>query len=58
MKILIVEDDRNIAKLLSEELRAWAYETYEIGDFSKVVEEVEDLKPDLILMDISLPSFN
>lgn len=58
MKILIVEDDRNIAKLLSEELRAWAYETYEIRDFSKVVEEVEDLGPDLILMDVSLPSFN
>lgn len=58
MKILIVEDDRNIAKLLSEELRAWAYETYEIRDFSKVTEEVEDLGPDLILMDVSLPSFN
>lgn len=58
MKILIVEDDRNIARLLSEELKAWAYETYEIRDFSKVVEEVEDLKPDLILMDISLPFFN
>lgn len=58
MKILIVEDDRNIAKLLSEELRAWAYETFEIRDFSKVAEEVEDLGPDLILMDVSLPSFN
>ena len=58
MKILIIEDDRNIARLLSEELKAWAYETYEIRDFSKVVEEVEALKPDLILMDISLPFFN
>ena len=58
MKILIVEDDRNIARLLSEELKAWAYKTYEIRDFSKVVEEVEVLKPDLILMDISLPFFN
>ena len=55
MKILIVEDDKNILKLLSDELRSWGYETGQIDDFNKVKDEVMDKCPDLVLMDISLP---
>lgn len=58
MKIVIVEDDKNISKLLADELRSWGYETSQIDDFNKVKDEVMDKCPDLVLMDISLPSYN
>lgn len=58
MKIVIVEDDKNISKLLADELRSWGYETSQIDDFNKVKDEVMDKCSDLVLMDISLPSYN
>ena len=58
MKILIVEDDINIAEILSKELSVWGYETVCIKDFNNVLEEFKLEKPDLVLMDIVLPYFN
>lgn len=58
MKIFIVEDDKDIAEILSDELRLWGYETYKIKDFSRVLEEFKEINPNLVLMDVSLPYFN
>lgn len=58
VKILIVEDDKNISSLLSEELKAWGYETKEIENFNNVLDSFKDFKPNLVLMDISLPFYN
>lgn len=58
MKILIVEDDENISELLSDELCQWGYETRQIKDFTLVLEEYENFEPHLVLMDVTLPSFN
>ena len=58
MKILIVEDDINIAEILSKELSVWGYETVCIKDFNNVLEEFKLEKPELVLMDIVLPYFN
>ena len=32
MKILIVEDDKDIVAVISEELKQWGYETYSISN--------------------------
>lgn len=58
MKIFIVEDDKNISRILAEELRAWGYETFEVVNFNRVIDEMSCISPDLVLMDISLPYFN
>lgn len=58
MKIFIVEDDKNISRILAEELRAWGYETFEVVNFNRVIDEMNCISPDLVLMDISLPYFN
>lgn len=58
MKILIVEDDRDIAEVLKNELTVWGYETHLISNFSKVIDEFVEIKPHLVLMDIVLPYFN
>ncbi|PSL41495.1 DNA-binding response OmpR family regulator [Planomicrobium soli] len=57
-KIMIVEDDLTIAGVLKEELKKWNYEAFLVEDFSRVMEEFKDNAPQLVLMDISLPSFN
>ena len=58
MKILIVEDDKDIVAVISEELKQWGYETCFIYDFNAVLEEFREHTPQLILMDITLPYFN
>ena len=34
MKILIIEDDKDIVAVISEELKQWGYETCSIHDFN------------------------
>lgn len=58
MKIFIVEDEKEIARAIGDELLTWGFQTVFAKDFSKIEEEVREEKPDLVLMDIGLPSFN
>lgn len=57
-KILIVEDDRTISKLVAEGLAVWGYEVCQITDFENVMTEFLRFSPHLVLMDITLPFFN
>ena len=57
-KIMIIEDDVTIAKVIGEHLKKWGYETASIKNFEKVTEEVFAFEPHLILLDIMLPFFN
>ena len=57
-KIMIIEDDVTIAKVIGEHLKKWGYETAGIKNFEKVTEEVFAFEPHLILLDIMLPFFN
>ena len=58
MKILIVEDDNDIAEILANELSVWGYDTVRVKDFNNVLDEFKSEKPELVLMDIILPYFN
>ena len=58
LKILIIEDDKSIDSILSEELNQWGYQTKSIEDFSAVFEIFENFESNLVLMDISLPYYN
>ncbi|WP_192892964.1 response regulator transcription factor [Planococcus salinus] len=58
MKIMIVEDDLTIAGVLKEELEKWNYEAFLVEDFSRVMDDFQEHAPQLVLMDISLPSYN
>jgi DNA-binding response OmpR family regulator len=57
-KILVVEDDPNIAKALAIRLKAWGYEATVAPDAVLGVSSALKLKPDLALLDISLPAGN
>ena len=54
-KILVVEDDRNISKLIVYNLQSENYDTDCLYDGSHVVEFVRTAKPDLIVLDLMLP---
>ncbi|MDZ4345170.1 MAG: response regulator transcription factor [Candidatus Binatia bacterium] len=57
-KILIVEDDRDIATGLSLRLKANGYDTAYAGDAHSGIDMASKDKPDLILLDLGLPDDN
>lgn len=54
-KILVVEDDRNISKLIVYNLQSENYNTDCLYDGGHVVEFVHTARPDLIVLDLMLP---
>ncbi len=54
-KVLIAEDDSNIAELLNLYLSKEGYETMVAGDGGKALELYRSFHPDLVLLDIMLP---
>ena len=54
-KIFIVEDDKGIADGIVTCLGNWGMEGLVVSDFMKVMEEVDEYEPHLIIMDITLP---
>lgn len=57
-RILIVEDDFTIARLLARHLGKWGYEAQFVTDLSSIMEQFIAFDPQLVLLDISLPYFN
>lgn len=57
-KILVVDDDTNIAELISLYLQKEGYETQEVYSGKQAVEVYETYKPDLILLDVMLPEMD
>lgn len=57
-KIFIVEDDFVIGKQIGKFLTSWGYQVLINEDFEKVFETYKKFKPDLVLMDITLPFYN
>ena len=54
-KVLIVEDETNIAELLHLYLEKEGFDTAVAGDGGKGVELFRSFQPDLVLLDIMLP---
>lgn len=57
-KILIVEDERQIARFLELELQHEGYGTETAYDGRDGLKAVEQKEPDLVLLDIMLPGIN
>ena len=58
MKILIVEDDLVIAESLANELKNWNYDVKLAKQFSHILDDFKSYLPDLVLLDINLPTLN
>jgi len=57
-KIMIVEDDTTIANAIKDHLLKWNYDAVCVSDFKNITEQVINLEPHLILLDVMLPFFN
>ena len=57
-KILIVDDDDNIAELISLYLTKECYDTKTVGDGESALLEFRNYQPDLILLDLMLPGID
>ena len=57
-KILIVDDDNNIAELISLYLVKECYDTLIVNDGESALDKIPEFKPDLMLLDIMLPGID
>ena len=57
-RILIVDDDDNIAELISLYLMKECYETKIVGDGESALREFPVFKPNLVLLDLMLPGMD
>jgi len=57
-RILIVEDDEVIARVVREHLTGWGYSVRCASDWNHILGEFAAFDPQLVLLDISLPFFN
>ena len=57
-KILIVDDDNNIAELISLYLNKECFETLIVNDGEDALLKFKDFKPNLILLDLMLPGID
>lgn len=58
MKILLIEDDIKLKSYISEYLEAYDYKVTTIEDFDNVMNRVEEVNPNLIILDINIPKFD
>ena len=57
-KILLIEDDIDLAKEISIALEKWGFKVNLINNFENIIEEFIEKKPEVILLDVNLPLYN
>ena len=57
-KILIVDDDENIAELISLYLAKECFDTKIVGDGESALEMIKTYQPNIMLLDIMLPGID
>lgn len=58
LKLLIVDDQKGIRRLLTEVFLEYGYEIESCGNGIKALEMIPEFKPDLIIMDVKMPGMN
>lgn len=57
-RILLIEDNEQLQKYISEYLEAYNFTTKVVDDYDAVLETISAYNPKLILLDINLPKFD
>jgi two-component system, OmpR family, KDP operon response regulator KdpE len=57
-RVLVIEDDRNIRKLVAVNLAARGYEVIEAEDARQGLQRLRDGSPSVMLLDIKLPDMS
>lgn len=57
-KIMLIEDDMTLFDEVKARLLQWTYDVYGVQDFSRVLQEFTEIRPDLVIIDIQLPKYD
>jgi two-component system response regulator MtrA len=57
-RVLVVDDDPALAEMLTIVLRGEGFDTAVVGDGTRALPVVRELRPDLVLLDLMLPGMN
>ncbi|MFC7677471.1 response regulator transcription factor [Paenibacillus sp. GCM10028914] len=57
-KVMIVEDDPKLAGMLESHIRRYGNQGVVVHDFDHVLEQFQQIKPHIVLLDVNLPSFD
>ncbi len=57
-KILVVDDEENIRELYREELTEEGYEVFLAADGEQAVKMADEIKPDLVTLDVRMPGMD
>lgn len=57
-RIMMIEDDEKIRRIVANTLKKWQYDVVEVTQFDQVLTEFEQTNPHLVLLDINLPVFD
>jgi len=57
-RVLVVDDDPALAEMLTIVLRGEGFETAVVGEGTKAMPALRELKPDLVLLDLMLPGMS
>ncbi|MBO0962655.1 response regulator transcription factor [Neobacillus sp. MM2021_6] len=57
-RIMMIEDDEKIRRIVADTLKKWQYDVEEVTQFDQVLTEFERTDPHLVLLDINLPIFD
>src|SRR5262245_26057416 len=58
IRVLVVDDEPNLAELLANVLRYEGWEIQTAGDGSSAVRTAREFRPDAVVLDIMLPDFD
>ncbi len=58
LKIMIVDDQKGIRRLLTEVFLEYGYEIESCSSGNKALEIIPEFNPDLIIMDVKMPGMN
>ncbi|MDI2586291.1 response regulator transcription factor [Psychrobacillus sp. NEAU-3TGS] len=57
-QILLIEDDQLIYEMIKERFIQWSFDVIRPDDFQKVMSDFIEQKPQLVIIDIQLPSYD
>lgn len=57
-RIMIVEDDFTMAKVMKQQIESWGHNSHVVENFQDVMGEFVRFNPHMVLLDITLPFFN
>ena len=57
-RLLVVDDEEHIRMLYSEELSEAGYEVITAADGYKLMERIDEERPDLVILDIKMAEYN